>query len=119
MSYQVRVKPNVVQDLHMDQLKPFVGDRLEGPCVELYHHSTGYHPMATDLDEWQVDKILRHRRAKDGQLEFLTQWEGSEEETWEPAQSFVTKYCYKMVKYLQDHGLSCDMAKVLGGVPTV
>ena len=119
LSYEVRVKPNVVQDLHMDQLKPFIDDRLEGPCVELFHHTTGYRPMATESDEWEVDRILRHRKARDGQLEFLTRWEGSDEETWEPARNFVARYNYKMVKYLQDHGLECDMAKVLGGVPTL
>ena len=119
LSYQVRVKPDVVRDVHMDQLKSFHGDKLEGSCVHLYHHQTGYQPMAIATDEWDVDKILGHKVGKDGKLLFLTRWAGSDEETWEPARNFVARYCYELVKYLQDKGLECDMGKVLSGVPTV
>ena len=119
LSYQVRVKPEVVQDVHMDQLKPYIGDTLRGSCVHLYHHMTGYQPMAIATDEWDVDKILDHRTNKNGQLEFLTRWEGAEEETWEPARIFVARYCYEFIKYLKDHTLACDMGEAMSGVPTV
>jgi hypothetical protein len=46
LSYEVRVKPNVVMDLHCDQLKPFLWDRLQGDHVELFHHMAGYTPRA-------------------------------------------------------------------------
>ena len=42
ISYQVMVKPGLVQDVHHDQLKPFVEDVVAGPPVELFHHMTGY-----------------------------------------------------------------------------
>ena len=119
LSYQVRVKPRVVQDVHHDQLKPYQGDRLEGQGVELFHHMSGYRPMETSVDEWNVESIRQHRRGKDGRWEFLTRWEGAApgEETWEPAQSFVTRYCYELVKYLKAHSLDVGMAQVLSDTP--
>ena len=40
-SYQVEIRPGVMHDVHQDQMKPFVEDRVGGPKVELYHHVTG------------------------------------------------------------------------------
>ena len=62
LSYEVRVKPNVVQDLHCDQMKPFQGDRLNGSAIELFHHMSGYTPLHSKIDEWEVERIRRHRR---------------------------------------------------------
>ena len=41
-------------------------------------------------DEWEVEKILRHRKIN-GKWEFLTKWVGYEpgEETWEPVQNVI------------------------------
>ena len=109
LSYQVKIKTGVVQDVHMDQMKPFNWDRLQGPSVPLYHHTTGYQPMATSTDEWEVENILKHRRGKHGQLEFLTKWENSPELTWELVEHFITRYCFQWVKYLQTHQVPCDL----------
>ena len=119
MSYQVRVKPGMVQDVHREQLTPYMGDRLEGLGVEMFHHMSGYRPMETQVGEWNVESILRHRKGRNGQLEFLTKWEGAApgEETWEPAQHFVMRYCYELVKYLRAHGLNVGMAEALRDTP--
>ncbi len=69
-------------------MKLFQGDRLNGHAIELFHHMTGYTPQNFELDEWDVKKILHHRLGADGQYEFLTQWEGIDEETWEPPKKF-------------------------------
>ena len=41
-----------------------------------------------------------------------TKWEGAApgEETWEPAQHFVKKYCVEVPRYLKTHGLDVGMA---------
>ena len=46
MSYQIRVKPAVVQDVHMDQRKPYTGRG-----VDVVYHVTGYVPMETGDEE--------------------------------------------------------------------
>ena len=112
-SYQVRVKPSVVQDVHVSDMKPFVGDRVSGSCVELFHHMTGYQAMGVDPDEWVVSKIVSHR-VSGGELQFLTQWEGHPgEDTWEPARNFVARYCSEFVHYIRDRRVTVDMGKVL------
>ena len=67
LSYRVRVKPDLVHDVHRDQLKPYVEDVLERSHVDLFHHMAGYKAVETQPDEWTVDTILRHRRRKDGE----------------------------------------------------
>ena len=118
MSYQIRVKPGVIQDVHMDQLKPYTGDRVEGEAIELFHHMTGYIPMETGEEEWNVEKILKHRKGKGGSWEFLTKWEGAApgEETWEPAQNFILRYCGEFIAYLRKHKIDVGMAEVLDDV---
>ena len=117
LSYQVMVKPGVLQDVHAQQLKPFVGDKLHGEGLELFHYSTGYKVLDTQPDEWNVETILGHRRKPDGKLEFLTKWEGAEpgEETWEPPSNFVTRYCVEFVQYLKKNRLPLQLSEVLVG----
>ena len=118
-SYQVLVKPGVVHDVHMDQLKRYVDDTLEGSRVELFHHSTGYKALETQPDEWSVETISGHRRKKDGTWEFLTLWEGcpESEKTWEPAQNFITRYCVEFPEYLRKHRIDLGLSEVLKESP--
>ena len=41
-------------------------------------------------DLFNVEKILKKKRAEDGELRYLVKWEGygNEENTWEPAENF-------------------------------
>ena len=118
-SYQVEIRPGVMHDVHQDQMKPFVEDRVGGPKVDLYHHVTGYKALETQPDEWDVQKIMRHRRKPDGTWEFLTRWENTPagEETWEPGASFVTRYCGEFAKYLRAHRLDLGLSEVLRAPP--
>lgn len=120
LSYEIAVKPNVMQEVHMDQLKPYWEDVIHGTGVELFHFSSGYQAMDTMPDEWDVECILKHRKGNNGKLEFLTQWEGAsiKESTWEPAHHFVARYCYKFVEYLQQNGLDVGMAESLKAKPS-
>ena len=99
LSYRVSVKPGVVQDVHMDQLKPYVEDVLAGERVELYHHMRGYKVLETEPDEWEVEKILGHRRGPRGLWEFLTKWEGTPQgrrrgSRWAPScKNIATRGC--------------------------
>ena len=115
LSYEVFVKPGVVQSVHAQQLKPYVHDVLSGRGVELYHHMTGYQGLETAPDEWEVKAILGHREKEGGRCEFLTRWEGCQEgeETWEPPSSFVTHYNKDFARYVERHGLTIGLREAL------
>ena len=68
----------------------------------------------TDPDEWDVDKIVRHRTGKNGQLEFLTKWENAEgEDTWEPVDNFFPGVNGEFFRYCQAKGLKLDLLQHL------
>ena len=115
----IQVKPSVTQDVRMDQIKPDHHEVDEGPCVELFHSSSGYKAVDTAPDEWDVKDILRHRVGRNGKVEFETVWEGADpsETTWEPAQNFVPRYCYKFVEYLQRVGLDVGLVESPSATP--
>ena len=66
-------------------------------------------------DEWEVEKIVKHRKGKDGNWEFLTKWVGyaEGEETWEPVGNFIHRYSGDFVKYCQNQGLRIDILAAL------
>ena len=115
LSYQVEVKPGITQDVHAEQLKPYINDVINGNALHLFHHMTGHQETGTGPDEWNVKEILRHRTKPNGAVEFLTQWEGTEggEETWEPPSNFITRYCGEFVDYLKKHKLNIGLQDVL------
>jgi hypothetical protein len=75
-----------------------------------------HHRMLTDKDldpaatpdEWVVDRIMKHRRRPDGQMEVLTRWQGytSEDYTWELAPQFLPRYNSDWVTYCKKHKLA-------------
>ena len=65
-----------------------------------------------------VKSIRKHRVGRNGQIEFLTEWEGAPgEDTWEPAGNFVVRYCYLLIRYLKEHGLQLTLAETLRDEP--
>ena len=114
LSYQIEVKPDILHDVHHDQLKPFVDDVVEGTPIGLFHHTTGYQELTTEPGEWEVERIVRHRRKTSGVWEFLTHWKNTDpgEATWEPASNFVTRYCSEFPAYLKAHRLDLGISDV-------
>ena len=118
-SYRAQVKPNMSVEVHSTQLKPFVEDDLAGKPTELFHFLPTYQELGTTMGEWNVDAILDHRWFN-GRLQFLTRWEGGEEnsDSWEPVGSFFARYCYELVQYCQKKKLQLDLADYLKGFPS-
>ena len=54
-----------------------------------YHRRTVIDPQML-IDEWVVDKILKHRVTPEGKMEFYVKWLGYDEESggWEPVEHF-------------------------------
>ena len=68
----MKIKPRVIHDVHMHQLKPFVEDVVSGKVTEMFHFMGGYQALDTQPDEWDVEETLKHRRKKDRTWKFLT-----------------------------------------------
>ena len=85
---------------HTMQLKPWVAP-IHGQPWPLHHHQLQDPDQPTNIDEWNVDKIVRHRRARDGSWEFLTRWEGfgPEDDQWEPNSNFLQRVNLPWLQY--------------------
>ena len=118
-SFELLITPGNHHAVHIDQIKPYLGDILQGEPTEIIHFEPEYHVQGTGTDEWNVESILRHKVREDGQLVFLTRWENAEagSETWEPVSQFITRYCWKFAEYCQNRGINIDLAQYLSPKP--
>ena len=121
-SYNVQLKPNMAFEVHTAHLKPFTPDQPDRTTLEedLYHFLPTHRVLEATPGEWNVESIVRHRKGKDGQIEFLTRWEGHEphDDSWEPVSTFFPRYCFEIVQYCRAKRLSIDLASLLSPVPT-
>ena len=78
---------NGIEDVHIDSMKPFIS-MPEGNSIPFYFYSPK--SLFPHTDTWVVEKILDHRIYR-GQQQWKVRWKGygSENDTWEPASSFV------------------------------
>jgi hypothetical protein len=81
MSYEVEIKPGHVISLHRSQLKEHFDDDFASEKLEMFHFQPTKEEFDSGLDEWEVDRILRHRVNKLEKLEFLVQWKGCKNTT--------------------------------------
>ena len=113
-SYNVQVKPNGSMEVHASDLKPSSEDDPAGQKIADFLFLPTVQPQDTTPDEWNVDKIVKHRMNKRGRLEFLTQWENAKgEDTWEPVDSFVHGFNAQLFKYCPLKGLKLDLLQYL------
>ena len=111
-SYEIELKPQYFIKAPRNLLKAYVEDRVVGRPTELFVHRRT--EPGDDLlpDEWNVEKILDHKIEK-GQYKFLTQWEGSDEKTWEPVGNFIHRYSVDFVKYCKKLGILTELLQFL------
>jgi len=117
-SYVIQLEENRQQEAHRSQLKSYNESTDDiGPPVKLFRFKQARVEPPTGMDEWNVDKVLGHRR-RDGELEFNVQWEGSSEHTWEPLHHFFHHYSQPIVDYFKEKGLKEDVMAHLARHPT-
>jgi hypothetical protein len=99
-SYSIEIRPGLVQFLHRSQLKPFRWQSPEGTDFPLHYFRLTPQEENGPEGEWQVEKILAHKKTRKG-YEFLTKWEGypASEATWEPIGHFFHRYSSPFVDY--------------------
>ena len=109
MSYEIEIKPNHRVSLHRSQLKPHFEDEFAAEKLQLHHFS----PQSTDFDsapdEWEVEKIITHRKDSSGRLEFLTMWKDCSDVTWEPLMQFIHRYSSGWRDYVLSKGLKFNL----------
>lgn len=116
-SYQIRLPNGTPKDVHMDQIKPFIGELLQEGGRPLIFHGTD--PKKQNLGPRMVENIRAHQLSPAGELEFLTHWVGTpdEEDTWEPVGSFLTGCSPQWLEYCYRKNLGVDLVDSLDGPP--
>ena len=108
-------KKRVVHDAQMKVWIP----PLVGPSWPLHHFMlTEENEGQMEVDEWVVEKVLKHRRKPDGNWEFLTRWKGykPEDDTWEPASNFLQKVNILWLDYCKKNGIDFTVMEHLKGL---
>ena len=113
-SYLVESKPNVEVKAHRSFLKEYKEPKFTDQGVPLFFFKRTEKEEEAMPDEWEVEKILAHRR-KGESWEFLTKWVGYEdgEETWEPVGNFIHRFSEELVRYCAKKNLSVDLMQKL------
>ena len=113
-SYVIEIKPGLEMKAHRSFLKLYNEPKISGKGVPLYYYRRTEKIEDSMPDEWEVEKILRHRKIN-GKWEFLTKWVGYEpgEETWEPVQNFVHRFSAELVRYCNSRKISVYLMKEL------
>ena len=109
-SYEIEIKPGVGQNVHRSQLKPFRHESMDGPKFPLHYFRLTPAEEVGHEDEWQLERILKHKNTKKGYM-FFTKWEGypMSEATWEPVNHFFHRYSAPFVNYCLANGLQEQM----------
>ena len=109
-SYLVEIKPGVQIKAHRSFLKEYREPPVFGKGVPLYFFKRTEKEEEATPDEWEVEKILSHRRKGDT-WEFLTKWTGYEEgeETWEPIGNFIHRFSHELVRYCTNKNLEVNL----------
>ena len=99
---------------HKSQLKIYVEDTQSPTSLAMFYHRMTVPDVDTQEDEWEVDKVISHRKIGNN-YEFLTQWKNTDERTWEPSRNFIHRYNADWVRYCKQHKIKLD---VLEGLST-
>ena len=112
-SYVVQISPTRTFEVHTSHMKNYEHDPVSGHLVDLFHFLPTHEEVEVTPQEWTVDRIVKHKRDKDGRLKFLTRWEGSTEETWEPLENFISRCNSDWLQYCLDKKLKIDLVTFL------
>ena len=120
-SYIIEIRPGIKQPAHRSQIKPFLWRSPEGLAFPLHYFRLTPQEEVGREGEWQVERVLAHRRTR-GKWEFLAKWEGfpEAEATWEPIGHFFHRYAAPFVDYLmekRESGLVVDVLPALSRRP--
>ena len=110
-SYVIQIKPDYVMKSHRSFLKPYKEEIFIGQPTPLYFHQRTVQDTEVLPEEWNVAKIINHRKERDGSWKFLTTWEGFDpsEATWEPVENFFHRFNSDFIEYVHKHKLPVNV----------
>jgi hypothetical protein len=112
-SYVVETRDGHEVDVHRCHLKRHVEDEYSSVPLPLYYYKQAVEDLGVQPDEWEVERITKHRRTPNGDFQFLVKWRGSEKLTWEPVGHFFHRYSADFVEYCVKEGLRPDLISIL------
>jgi hypothetical protein len=112
-SYVVEIKPGKEFPVHATHLKPHILDQHVGKPVPLFFHRMAKTDLFAEVDEWEVEKIVRHHVDQAGQAWFYTKWKGVVIPTWEPLSAFITRFSPDWAEYCRKSKLNVDVVRQL------
>jgi hypothetical protein len=102
--------PFGVEDMHMDNFKSYMAppDGIAIPC-----HYFKPREKVPEMDEYVVQKILDHK-VENGIHLWKVRWKGygPEEDTWEPASSFIGEVQVNWKIWNKSHGICLPLDQV-------
>ena len=109
-TYHIQVGENSVRDVHVAQLKKYFASCV-GPSWPLFYTRESHDNTHALEGDWDVEKIVRHRKRRDGTFEFLTKWENCDdsENTWEPPSSFLQRFCLPWAEYCRERHIDLSL----------
>ena len=69
-SYIVQLSPNRTFEVHRSHMKLFTPDLTGDHIIDLFHFLPTHEEVEVTPHEWTVNRIVRHRKGKDGRPEF-------------------------------------------------
>jgi len=114
-SYIIEVKPGIEHHAHDDQLKKYILDVYAGTSKQFHYYRGSSRDIDWQTDEYEAEKILAHKKRRDGTWVFKVKWKGCDpiENSWEPLNHFFHRYSNVLVKYAKEKGLTSEL-DVLG-----
>ena len=102
--------PSGVQDMHMDHFKPYMVSP-EGKAIPCLYFKP--RPKMPETDDYVVQKILDHKVEKGIHL-WKVRWKGygPEEDSWEPASSFVGYIQQDWKLWNKNHNISIPVQEI-------
>ena len=118
-SYVVEARPGAEHHAHDDQLRKYIVDEYVGTPKPFNYYRGSSRDINWQTDEYEAEKIMAHRKRRDGRWEFKVKWKGCDatENSWEPLNHFFHRYSGALVKYAKEKGLTeeLDVMQVLSG----
>lgn len=110
-SFRVQIRPGILQDVHLDQIKPYVVDEVLGigKPLTFRREEIGKSP------ERIVEKIRARRLNDQGESEFLTHWAGTSEaeDTWENAFTFLASCSPVWLDFCWDNNVGVEVVEAM------
>ena len=106
-SYVIETRDGHAVNVHRCHLKPHHEDPHADAPLKLFHFKQAAYDLDVAVDEWEIERLLSHRRLPNGEYEFLVQWAGCDrsQAQWEPVGNFFHRYAEPFVHYCRSNDL--------------